>query len=172
MPVILLVSGRNLSPGSFSFKGNVKPLMPTQRLRNLRRLSLKTKTMKNNLFTLLALLAFTFLSCADEPTNPTIEIDWNLDSGQICKSHTIKTGKDQSLNLSLQTNSLCQDSGVRVVLSADGIEYYNFVVENFPHDQILDLPNKTTISLSTCIERVNEAYICVWLGEVECLLAY
>ena len=128
--------------------------------------------MKLNLI-FLTLFVITLGACQNEPESPNpIQLDWDLASEQICKSQTIESAVNETYLLSLQTSSLCPNSGVRVVVSANGTEFYNFVVTSFPHDQLLEFPNNTNVQLSTCIEEVSSDVVCVWLGEVECLLSY
>ena len=127
--------------------------------------------MKNLYFLSFFLLASLLISCGDdEPTTQTVS--WELNGQNFDEQRTINSGDNTTINLLLESTSLCASHGVRVVVTANGAEQLNEFIISFNTNLEITVPENIDIGISTSLEDSNPQILCITLGSVDCTLTY
>ena len=135
--------------------------------------------MKLFLVVQLLLLPVLFSNCDSEDSDKLdpIIIEWTI--GTLITGPDVLTVTEEfiagnnDLKIDLTTNSLCENSGVEIVVKVEEAETYSETVSSFPFSTSLDLEEGSNISIKTSIVNLqNSSIVCVWLGNVECKIEY
>lgn len=125
-------------------------------------------------YLLITLFSISLFACQKEEL-PTATEEWTQGSSNIEVFKTIQSSSNQSLSLSLKSESLCLSDGVLIVFGSGDDEYFRDTINAFPYEETFQVPADTEIEIHSKLEwglgQAPQA-VCVWLGEVDFSIAY
>jgi hypothetical protein len=94
-------------------------------------------------------------------------MEWECGHNAESVGQVLEVGRGGKLNLELTTNSLCTNSGIRVLVETAGKAIFADTARAFPYRHTLPVPKQAKVAVSTSVVQINKNN-CAWLGVVKC----
>ena len=127
--------------------------------------------MKKSLTILIFL--FSIVSCnKDLENNNFSQLDWTIGENQNSAIKNILVDSDKPVFIELNSNSFCQNSGIKLIIKNNSEFLFNETINRFPFIKEFELHENSTITINTSVTLLNTDEFCKRLGNVECLFMY
>lgn len=104
------------------------------------------------------------------------QVDWLLGSDQTEYEYSFTNRTDRPFDLRLLSNSLCPNTGIRVVVNTEQQNLLDSVISGpiIEHSLTFTTPESENIKITTSLVPLKDSLEtdCVWLGQVKCSLQY
>ena len=126
-------------------------------------------------YLLITLFSISLFACQKEEPVLSAQETWLLNGMETEVFTSVKSTTNGTFQISLKSESLCPSEGVIFVISSDDDEHFRDTINAFPYEMNAQVPANTDLTIYSKIEwGLGQApgAVCVWLGEVNCLVEY
>ncbi|MDQ3141795.1 MAG: hypothetical protein M3Q56_06060 [Bacteroidota bacterium] len=128
--------------------------------------------MKISVLSVLYLFVLLF-SCSKTKESFDNTIEWQIGHEKAEEITLFHNEESDVLKLSIESNSLCGNNGIQMIIQQNNSIIYDKKITSFPFDTLLPIqPNAEIKIISSVFVIPNSAIECVWLGIANCKVQY